>query len=250
YPSAENGTDALDLIVCRNVLMYFRPEQMRAVTARLARCLVEGGWLIVSPVEVHMVAAPGLQLLRLPRFMLFRKTAMPRTAAPSPPETAIVLPSHAALALPVAPEIAPPPEMAPAAASAAALAGQSREFADQGRLDEALAWCELAVAADRLDPATTYLCASILLERGDTEAAMAALKRTLYIDHEHLPAIFSLAGLLAAQGRQRDAQRHFRHALALLGKLPSGHILPGSDGITAGRLKATIETILGDEVRA
>src|SRR5262245_56174698 len=50
-PSLVTGTNAVDLILCRNVLMYFSPAQTRKVISNLYRALVNGGWLIVSPSE-------------------------------------------------------------------------------------------------------------------------------------------------------------------------------------------------------
>jgi chemotaxis protein methyltransferase CheR len=54
-PSLLNETNALDLIFCRYVLMYFSAEQARRVTARLRCCLVDGGWLVVSSTEASRI---------------------------------------------------------------------------------------------------------------------------------------------------------------------------------------------------
>ncbi|MFZ4463350.1 MAG: CheR family methyltransferase [Bacteroidales bacterium] len=57
YPSAENKTQAFDIIFCRNVLIYFSPEGTRHVTERFYKSLVDGGILIVSPVEMsHLIS--------------------------------------------------------------------------------------------------------------------------------------------------------------------------------------------------
>ena len=45
------NTSIVDIILCRNVLMYFPPEVQRAVVAQLQRALVPGGWLVVGAVE-------------------------------------------------------------------------------------------------------------------------------------------------------------------------------------------------------
>ena len=45
YPALENGTNAIDVIFCRNVLMYFDPKRARSAIERLHRALVDGGWL-------------------------------------------------------------------------------------------------------------------------------------------------------------------------------------------------------------
>jgi chemotaxis protein methyltransferase CheR len=51
YPAAVTNTSAMDLVVCRNVLMYFTREAQQGTVARLRQALVAGGWLIVSPAE-------------------------------------------------------------------------------------------------------------------------------------------------------------------------------------------------------
>jgi len=42
---------AYDAIFCRNVLMYFAPQQMRAAVARIARSLAPGGYLFLGHAE-------------------------------------------------------------------------------------------------------------------------------------------------------------------------------------------------------
>jgi chemotaxis protein methyltransferase CheR len=43
--------DAFDVVFCRNVPMYFTPEAMRSVIARIARSLVPGGFLFLGHAE-------------------------------------------------------------------------------------------------------------------------------------------------------------------------------------------------------
>ncbi len=57
YPSLTNNTAAMDVILCRNVLIYFTPEQIEQVIRKLHRSLVDGGALIVSGSEMAMVPA-------------------------------------------------------------------------------------------------------------------------------------------------------------------------------------------------
>lgn len=51
YPSILNNTDNLDLIICRNVTIYFDKETTKEVTGRFYNCLNEGGYLIVGHSE-------------------------------------------------------------------------------------------------------------------------------------------------------------------------------------------------------
>ena len=73
YPSALKNTHAMDVIFCRNVLMYFAPDLRGEVIKRLTHSLVEGGWLIVSPSETAFVQQPDLNAVRFPGAVLHRK---------------------------------------------------------------------------------------------------------------------------------------------------------------------------------
>lgn len=124
------------------------------------------------------------------------------------------------------------------------MARQARAYADRGLLPEALAFCDEAVARDKLNPAWTFLRASILLELGHNDAAAAALRRTLYLDHDFVMAHVSLANLLLCRGQYATARKHYRNALELLTPLDSRQVVLESDGITAGRLREIITTTL------
>jgi chemotaxis protein methyltransferase CheR len=52
YPSAQSQTESLDIIFCRNVLMYFSQELNMAIGQRFYKALTQGGWFITSPVEL------------------------------------------------------------------------------------------------------------------------------------------------------------------------------------------------------
>ena len=77
FPSAMKNTHSMDVIFCRNVLMYFAPDLRREVIKRLTHSLVEGGWLIVSPSEAAFVQQSGLNSVRFPGVSLHRK-GLPR----------------------------------------------------------------------------------------------------------------------------------------------------------------------------
>src|SRR3990170_706501 len=83
YPSLVNGTNAMDVILCRNVLMYFAQQRARKVVDKLQRSLVDGGWLITSPAETSTVLFSAFTAVEFPGAFLYRKMAAggPRTLA-------------------------------------------------------------------------------------------------------------------------------------------------------------------------
>lgn len=58
YPSLATNTNAMDIIFCRNVLMYFKPEVMKRVIASLHEALRDGGYLFVAPSEASQELFP------------------------------------------------------------------------------------------------------------------------------------------------------------------------------------------------
>ncbi|HZQ78979.1 MAG TPA: protein-glutamate O-methyltransferase CheR [Acidimicrobiia bacterium] len=82
YPSPANGTAAVDVLLCRNVLMYLTAEARQRVAGRLARCLAPGGWLAVAPAEVAAADFPGLAVRHFPLAILHQR---PDPAGPAAP---------------------------------------------------------------------------------------------------------------------------------------------------------------------
>jgi chemotaxis protein methyltransferase CheR len=75
YPSLQNNTNAMDVIFCRNVLMYFAPAQIAQAAERFYRSLLDGGWLIVSPVETSHIVYSQFADVRFQNLTLYKKDA-------------------------------------------------------------------------------------------------------------------------------------------------------------------------------
>jgi len=256
YPSLSNNTSAMDVIFCRNVLMYFTAQRAKQVTGNFYRALVDGGWLIVSPAEAsHSLLSPFTPV-DFPGAVLYRKMVNA--------ESRSRVSEHQVLQIFEEAEVAPPsplvaPEEPAVAEIRAAQVSQlpvlqsderevpshmARSCANQGRLSEALEWCEKAITADKMNPLHHYLSATILQEQGQHEIAIQSLMRALYLDPDFVLAHFSLGNLHQSQGRYREAQRHFANVLLLLRKHPQDEILPDAEGLTAGRLVEIATSLL------
>lgn len=73
FPSWVNGTNAMDLILCRNVLMYFSRQSARKIASQLGKSLAECGWLILSPVEIPQAEDTGLTPVQFHGQTFFRE---------------------------------------------------------------------------------------------------------------------------------------------------------------------------------
>lgn len=73
YPSLANYTSAMDIIFCRNLLMYFEPDLAAKVVGKHYQALVEGGWLIVSPSEISQASFAQFSVTHFPNVILHQK---------------------------------------------------------------------------------------------------------------------------------------------------------------------------------
>jgi chemotaxis protein methyltransferase CheR len=73
YPAIANGTAALDLIVCRNVTIYFDEATTRHVITRFYNALTPGGWLIVGHAEPQASMYQQFEVHNFPNTVVYRK---------------------------------------------------------------------------------------------------------------------------------------------------------------------------------
>ena len=296
YPSLATNTNAMDIIFCRNVLMYFRPDTMRRVVERLHDALRDGGYLFVAPSEASHEFFPQFERVASRGEIFYRKVgaghcagsghgagARPgerhshsATPAAAPHAHAGVTAAHgtgkrtpawrpaagpsrkptaqsaatttrpAPRARPKSPNVHAAVEGRAAAASVAAatLAAAARRAANEGRLREALASCEEAIAADKLSAGYRYLYATILAELDQEDDAVKALKSTLYLDPGFVLAHFLYGNIARRRARAGEAESHFRTTLALLEELSPDCVLPESEGMTAGKLAEIVKSVI------
>ncbi|SEM29123.1 MCP methyltransferase, CheR-type [Syntrophus gentianae] len=73
YPSLFNNTNAMDIIFCRNVLMYMEPLLAKRIIRRFYRALVDGGWAIPSVTEGFHLLSTQFVTVTFPRVLLYQK---------------------------------------------------------------------------------------------------------------------------------------------------------------------------------
>jgi chemotaxis protein methyltransferase CheR len=254
YPSLHNQTNAMDAIFCRNVLMYFTPDHQRRVVASLHRCLVDGGCLLVNPAEASASLFPMFAMEKFGGVILFRKTSRPARAESWPrpvspaPAPAVPEPAPTFFVAPAPPVSVAPVAPAPPVASVTAPAREdplvlARSYANQGRLDEALAACRDAIAAERSNPTAHFLYATICQELGRLDEAVVALGKALYLDQDFILAHHALGDLYRRLGKHKQSRRHHAVAFDLLSARSRDEIVPESDGMTCGRLVESVRAM-------
>ena len=54
FPSLLSNLSNFDLIICRNVMIYFEPDVMQRIVRQFHDSLAPGAWLLVGPSEPNM----------------------------------------------------------------------------------------------------------------------------------------------------------------------------------------------------
>jgi len=266
YPALANGTAAMDLIFCRNVLIYFDTATIRAVIDRLFAALAPGGWLVVGHAEPNAAIFHQFETINAPGTVLYRKPAdAPLFMAP-----AVAQGSQArvgdrgrggqreggtgggkvvagksftpAASFPPAPTPSRPPlplpTPFPATATAPDSLGQARAAADRGEWELARACAERALAADSLCASAHYLLAQVHEQAGELDQALAAYRRSMYLAPDSALSALGMADVWRQQGQGAEACRGYRVALRLLERPGAVVGLSGADGATTAELAA------------
>jgi len=191
-PIPPPGEAGFDVVVCRNVLIYFAASLCESVIVSLTRSLRPGGMLVLG-------AADALQ----------RRATWPAATAAGPVAKAAGKARRRAEALrrPLGRQPSRSREHQLEAALAAA---------GKGDRDDALALVAPLLAADSLDADAHFVQGLVTLAAGDPARAAAALRRALYADSAFSLAAFTLGRAYDALGDTPAARRAYMQALRML----------------------------------
>lgn len=246
-PSLANDTYAMDLIVCRNVLMYFAAETAERVVRNFYRALAEGGWLLVGAVETSSRLFSQFVAVPFEAATCYRKQELlpsqpPRcdVAAPTSP---VREPSATAQALwqmssSVVPQLAPaiepqPAPFAPAEPTAQAPKSPKGSFEealrllDQGRYVEAAGKLGTDTAAIGTVESLA-LRAKIHANLGELAQARHWADQAVAADKVNTAAHYLRAVILQEQGALDEALLAFKRTLYLEPGFVLGHFALGN----------------------
>jgi len=208
-----------ELILCRNVLIYFEPATVERVMRSLERALAPGGELLLGAADrlCRLPDAPRgpARPARAARAWRLRggragRAGHERTPGAEPASRRWRAARDEAAADAGAAAGAADRDASPAALAAALAA------ADAGRLSEAIAATERVLAADPLDADAHFIRGVAQLGGGDGPAAVASLRRALYVDPSFALAAFQLGRACELAGDAPAARRAYEQALRTL----------------------------------
>jgi chemotaxis protein methyltransferase CheR len=268
YPSPARGIHDFDLILCRNVLIYFDAATVARVARQLYESLAEGGWLIAASSDPPLAELAPFRVVPTEWGVFYRKlrphgpsnwreaalsrrafpgtevvprgdagsaeadAGVPGVAPAASQRTAVVAEREAGVALPSDFVYARPQ---PAVSDRAT---RIRALANRGELVAAAQAAEDGIVKEPLDAGGPYLYAAVLLELQRDDEARAALERAVYLDANFVAAHLALGTVRGRLGDRVGARRSFQTVLRHCAALDPAVILPLADGACAAHVAA------------
>ncbi|MBI2393071.1 MAG: hypothetical protein HYV09_26035 [Deltaproteobacteria bacterium] len=216
----------VDVVFCRNVLIYFDGASVARAARHLVDSLLIGGWLVPGPSDPMLNGDLPLAAVRLPGLVAYRREA-PAAQARRMTGPPAIKALHA-----------------PSRRSSGATTAAARSLADAGDAHAARRIVD-DVLRDRPEDVEAYvLRATLRYGDGDDEGALDDLRAATQLDRT-LP----IARLLAAmchtrRGDQAAAARSLREAMTILGDAPDDSPTRAGGGMTNAELRATCARLL------
>jgi chemotaxis protein methyltransferase CheR len=283
YPAIANNTVSMDLILCRNVTIYFIEDTTRWVILKLHKALMDGGWLVVGHSEPSLTIYREFQTHIFSGTVLYQKidhtypyrdvrTSRVDLSEKIKPQTAPLRPPPVQPRIATAPLPPPPPEpdhyevagvllnkgnteeaieelhrkVAADTRFAPAHSMLGRAYANLGRWDKARYWCQSALKLDSLQPEAYYVLGLIYEHEDNLPGAIEMFKKAIYLDRNAPLLHFHLAMLYKKVGQINSARKACQNTVRVLAKWPPASIVPDSGGATAKHLLDAARRILHD----
>ncbi len=294
-PESHPAMDGMDIIFCRNVLMYFNEQSRQEVLKKFSSHLADGGWLTLGAAETFPVRIPQLAAENFSGAVFYRKTTAvaEQTVLPdltgrlrSPDSSPVVAAANSREKSMFQTGQTPVPVknkalqtslpsinkrlskarafyraaryretidlLAPVCRAALqkderfleAMRFLAKSFANIGKTDEAIYWCEQILTYNKLDYRTYHLLSAILLERRQYNQAAAALTKALYLEPEFIVAHVAMGNISYQTKNLYESQRYLQNALSLLSKMSDETEVPETEGMNARHLKIIISEML------
>lgn len=253
----------LDVILCRNVLIYFKHNQVEIAENILFDALAPGGWLILGQSEAtrfwrerwitHLF--PGAAIYQKPfetakasnGHLPYHQHTQPKLEITRTYEvTAVRVATYDDAVLELQkdqPDVAErllvevltyQPDCAPAHMLLATI------LASRRALPEARAHIDTALRIDPLQPDAHYLRAMLHMDEGHDDDARKSLNAALYCQRNHPLASFLLGNLSAQAGDIGRANRLWENARRAIASLKPDSPISDISDMTAGRLTALL----------
>lgn len=256
----------VDIILCRNVLLYFSPDSARQAEIRFFDTLSPGGWLVMGQAEgLHDDREKWITHL-FPGTPIYQKPAIPPARdRDSLPSITDIFHEHShfpdAMDTQTLRRVKATYDMALQAIhdedypraemilieliehhprNAPMVMMLALVYANRQDVKHAQLQLGKALEIDPLLADAHYLRGTLFIEQGEQDEAQKAFHATLYCQRNHPLASFLLGNLYAQQGDIPKATKFWENVLTSVGNLQADSPVSSISDMTAGRLQGLV----------
>jgi len=263
-PSLDQDIINFDLVLCRNVMIYFDRTAIKRLAIQLRNSLVDGGWLLVGHAEPSAefneiflpVSAPGTTLYRktdrdtnkddcdvVPALFLLPaerpadrlpKSVFPYFEAPQPTSPAMQSPTTTSDEIYAESDESQNGSIA--RSDSHSEISEIEAFMNRGLWPDALNVANSLLKLDKLNPCLHFQRGLIMQHMGEHLEAEACLRRSIYLDRNFALAHYQLGMIRAVCNDVRGAKRCFLNTIDVLQNMTHYTALKAAENVTAGEL--------------
>ncbi len=247
------GHQTVDLIICRNVFIYFEADKIAWVLEKFAHIMRPGSYLLTGHTELHDQNIQQFETLSFPESVVYRMPDPQSTPVlpplPSSPPLAPTLPDHwlqpaqdafnryqyteAIQLIQVGLNLNPN--------DLEALALLTQAYANQARYQEADTICHQMLELNPTSAVALNLLAQLAEDQGDYSTAKDYLRRVLFLDPDSIPAYIDLLNLHVNDGETEQAERLLLTVKTMLAAHSPHTIIPYRQGVTVAALTEHVQ---------
>lgn len=253
YPSFQTNTTFMDLILCRNVTIYFTSTVTQQVVGRFYDALLEGGWLVVGHAEHSLTTYRRFQARRYPNTILYQRIGQPASPpedgewpAATPPDETLLAPETLPAGAVFGEESLLPPESAvipPAAPAEGDPLTQARELLSYGHTEQARDLLLRTVAHPPAGAGASALLGQVYANLGVWAEAERWCRQAIQLDNLALEPYYTLALVLQHQGRLVEALEAMKTVIYLDHTFTLGHYGLAALYHSQGRLPQALKSL-------
>ena len=279
YPSNITNTEQVDVVFCRNVLMYFTPQIIKQASVGFKDCLIDNGWFITSQVELNDDYFSSFERVQYLNGIYYRKTNIKKTivkpqleikkmnvqiAKEKPKKQFEKVEIKKSIQKPVAKNHNSHSDSAAyfrkgeyrkcieSCLFSIAHGGLNNDlfsfliksYANLGQLDDNQKLLNHIFKSNEVTAEMYYIYASLLNEQNDLIQTEQNLKKAIYLNHNHILSHLMLGNIFLKMDKTHMAIKHYENIIKIVSNLNDNEIVPESEGLTVGRIKEFTESII------
>lgn len=259
YPSPQTNTNNFDIILCRNVLIYFSEEGTTAVAKKFYKALNINGMLAVSPVETSSLLSSSFSKVSFQGNTIFKKDPLKKLNSnnadkkkysinilDSKFDFPVVAKKETLLKLPKIDSQFPKEqvkiEKSKVLKNTSESYNSALDYFNLGKLDEAEKLLNLLVTKEAVEQQNVLLLlAKVYAGKNQLDKSEEWCKKAINVDKINIEAYYLLSTIYSEQNKIKEAVQALNNILFLNPDFTIAHFLLGNICKKQGNIQSSVK---------